>query len=66
MNVREREIKIKRVSSRKRSRGSLKSSLTPAKKRGGGTCLQQCPQTWRLSSDMAHTQDAEVGCCSKC
>ncbi|XP_049909775.1 helicase POLQ-like isoform X1 [Epinephelus moara] len=55
------ELKIKRVCPRKRSRVSLRTHLSPARKRGGGggTCLQQCPQPWRLSSIMADTQAAE-------
>lgn len=58
MNV---EIKVKRVSTRKRSREILRSHLTPAKKRGGGgPCLQQCPPNRRLSSIMADIKAVEV------
>ncbi|XP_070706677.1 helicase POLQ-like isoform X2 [Pempheris klunzingeri] len=52
MNAGKQEIKVKRVSCRKRSRDSLRSHLTPAKKRGG-TCPQQCPKAWRCSSIMS-------------
>ncbi|XP_071402496.1 helicase POLQ-like isoform X2 [Centroberyx affinis] len=44
MNAEKQEIKVRRVSSRKRSRDSLKSHLTPAKKRGS-TSLGQCPDS---------------------
>ncbi|XP_070780569.1 helicase POLQ-like [Enoplosus armatus] len=65
MNAGKQEIKVKRVSSRKRSRDSLKTHLTPVPKRGGGggggggTCLQQCPKTRRLGSIMADVPAAE-------
>ncbi|XP_022623138.1 helicase POLQ-like isoform X1 [Seriola dumerili] len=60
MNAGKQEIQIKRVSSKKRSRVSLQTHLTPArKKRGGGTCLQQCPRNRKLSSIMAQIQPAE-------
>lgn len=59
MNAGEQEINVKRVYSRKRSGGGLRSHLTPARKRGGGTCLQPCPKTWRLSSIMADTRAVE-------
>ena len=68
MNAERTEIKVRRVSSRKRSRESLKTHLTPAGKRGGGggrggggdSWLQQCPKHWSLSSIMADVQAAEV------
>ncbi|XP_059214014.1 helicase POLQ-like [Centropristis striata] len=55
------ELKIKRVSWRKRSRESLKTELSPAGKRaaGAGSCPPRCPGTWRLSGGMAHSQPAE-------
>ncbi|XP_018545257.1 helicase POLQ-like isoform X1 [Lates calcarifer] len=60
MNAGTQGIRIRRVSSRKRSRDSLQTHLTPARKRGGGdTCLQQCPRNRRLSSIMAQIQPAE-------
>uniref|UniRef100_UPI0037E783D0 helicase POLQ-like isoform X2 n=1 Tax=Semicossyphus pulcher TaxID=241346 RepID=UPI0037E783D0 len=59
MNAGNSELKVKRVSSRKRSRDSLKTHLTPTRKRGGGPCLQQCPTDWRLSSIMADEQAVE-------
>ncbi|XP_041666589.1 helicase POLQ-like isoform X2 [Cheilinus undulatus] len=43
MNAGRLELKVKRVCSRKRSRESLRTHLTPARKKGGGPCLQQCP-----------------------
>ncbi|XP_070844895.1 helicase POLQ-like [Chaetodon trifascialis] len=55
MNSGKQELNIKRVSSRKRSR----SQLTPAKKTGGDTCLQQCPKNPKLSSIMADGRAAE-------
>ena len=64
MNAERTEIKVRRVSSRKRSRESLKTHLTPARKRGGGgggdSRSQQCPQHGSLSSIMADIQAAEV------
>nr|XP_020492625.1 helicase POLQ-like [Labrus bergylta] len=59
MNAGRLGLKVKRVSSRKRSRDSLKTHLTPARKRGGGPCPQQCPPACRLSSIMADEQAAE-------
>ncbi|XP_044029517.1 helicase POLQ-like isoform X2 [Siniperca chuatsi] len=59
MNAGKQEIKVKRVSSRKRPRDGLKTHLTPAQKRGGGTCPQPCPTAWRLGSIMADVQAAE-------
>ncbi|XP_067430326.1 helicase POLQ-like isoform X2 [Thunnus thynnus] len=58
MNAAKREIKVKRVSSRKRSRDILKTHLTPARKRGGGGG-EQCPRNWRLSSIMADIKAVE-------
>uniref|UniRef100_A0A668AVY1 Helicase, POLQ like n=1 Tax=Myripristis murdjan TaxID=586833 RepID=A0A668AVY1_9TELE len=49
------EIKVRRVSTRKRTRDSLRSLLTPARKRGS-TSLRQCSdsiQTWVISTAMA-------------
>ncbi|KAM6975145.1 helicase POLQ-like isoform 2-T2 [Tautogolabrus adspersus] len=59
MNAGRLGVKVKRVSSRKRSRDSLKTHLTPARKRGGGPCPQPCPPACRLSSIMADEQAAE-------
>nr|XP_046232063.1 helicase POLQ-like isoform X2 [Scatophagus argus] len=59
MNAGTQGLQVKRVHSRKRSRDSLKSHLTPAKKRGGDTCSQPCPQNRRPSSIMADGQAAE-------
>ncbi|XP_067430309.1 helicase POLQ-like [Thunnus thynnus] len=60
MNAAKREIKVKRVSSRKRSRDILKTHLTPARKRGGGGGgEEQCPRNWRLSSIMADIKAVE-------
>ncbi|KAM7368580.1 hypothetical protein PAMP_012906 [Pampus punctatissimus] len=63
MNAAKREIKIKRVSTRKRSRDSLKTHLTPARKRagalGGAEGGEQCPRNWRSSSVMADINAAE-------
>ncbi|XP_044189088.1 helicase POLQ-like [Thunnus albacares] len=61
MNAAKREIKVKRVSSRKRSRNILKTHLTPARKRGGGGGGggEQCPRNWRLSSIMADIKAVE-------
>lgn len=39
MNAEKQEIKVKRVSTRKRTRDSLKTNLTPAKKKG--TCTEK-------------------------
>lgn len=63
MNAATTEIRVKRVSSRKRSRDSLRSHLTPAKKSGGSSCSQQCPKTSRLCSIMADVNAVEVCCC---
>ncbi|XP_026152749.1 helicase POLQ-like isoform X2 [Mastacembelus armatus] len=52
-------IRIRRVWSRKRPRDFLKTHLTPAKKRGGASCLQQGRRDRRLSSIMAELQAAE-------
>ncbi|KAK2818515.1 hypothetical protein Q5P01_024076 [Channa striata] len=59
MNAGNQGITIKRVYARKRSRDILRSQLTPAKKRGGGPRLQQCPPARRLGSIMADIKDAE-------
>ncbi|XP_060917485.1 helicase POLQ-like isoform X1 [Labrus mixtus] len=59
MNAGRLGLKVKRVSSRKRSRDSLKTHLTPVRKRGGGPCPQQCPPACRLSGIMADEQAAE-------
>lgn len=62
MNAERQEVRVKRVSSRKRSLDNVKSLLTPAKKRGGGACLQLCSQNLRVSSIMADGQAAGVCC----
>ncbi|XP_035523658.1 helicase POLQ-like [Morone saxatilis] len=50
MHAGSRDFKVKRVSSRKRSRVSLKSHLTPVRKRGGGGGGGGgCPINWRFS-----------------
>ncbi|XP_053195867.1 helicase POLQ-like isoform X2 [Scomber japonicus] len=64
MNEARREIKVKRVSSRKRSRDSWKTQLTPARKRGGGGGgggggEELCPRNWKLSSIMADIKAVE-------
>uniref|UniRef100_A0A8C2XUX9 Helicase, POLQ like n=1 Tax=Cyclopterus lumpus TaxID=8103 RepID=A0A8C2XUX9_CYCLU len=48
----EQDVQIKRVSSRKRSRGSPKTHLTPAGERGGATGHRPRPNTCSLSSIM--------------
>ncbi|XP_068561463.1 helicase POLQ-like isoform X3 [Cebidichthys violaceus] len=54
-----RDLQIKRVSSRKRSREEPRTHLTPVRKRGGATCPQKC-KDWRLSSVMAeYCSDSE-------
>lgn len=61
MNAGKQELKIKRVSSRKRSRDSpLKSHRTPVKKKGTGTYLKECSKNWRLDSIMADVKATEV------
>uniref|UniRef100_A0A668AHL5 Helicase POLQ-like n=1 Tax=Myripristis murdjan TaxID=586833 RepID=A0A668AHL5_9TELE len=62
MNAEKQEIKVRRVSTRKRTRDSLRSLLTPARKRGS-TSLRQCSdsiQTWVISTAMADVKAAEV------
>ncbi|XP_062290649.1 helicase POLQ-like [Scomber scombrus] len=60
MNEARTEIKVKRVSSRKRSRDSWKTHLTPARKRGGGGGGEElCPRNWKLSSIMADIKAVE-------
>ncbi|KAG7499012.1 helicase POLQ-like isoform X1 [Solea senegalensis] len=62
-----RELKIRRVSCKKRPRDGPPTHLTPARKRRGGegagggadSCSQRCPTNRRLSSVMAQTQPAE-------
>lgn len=63
-------VQVKRVSTRKRSRDSLRSLLTPARKRGGpgpqqgpggGPGPQQGPQKRSFSSIMADIKAVEVG-----
>ncbi|XP_029920604.1 helicase POLQ-like isoform X2 [Myripristis murdjan] len=61
MNAEKQEIKVRRVSTRKRTRDSLRSLLTPARKRGS-TSLRQCSdsiQTWVISTAMADVKAAE-------
>ncbi|TNM92030.1 hypothetical protein fugu_019042 [Takifugu bimaculatus] len=59
MNAGKQEIKVKRVSSRKRARESLlKRLLTPAKK-GEGACLEECSKNWRIGSIMADVKATE-------
>uniref|UniRef100_A0A668A760 Helicase, POLQ like n=1 Tax=Myripristis murdjan TaxID=586833 RepID=A0A668A760_9TELE len=63
MNAEKQEIKVRRVSTRKRTRDSLRSLLTPARKRGS-TSLRQCSdsiQTWVISTAMA---DVKAQYCS--
>uniref|UniRef100_A0A674PQR1 Helicase, POLQ like n=1 Tax=Takifugu rubripes TaxID=31033 RepID=A0A674PQR1_TAKRU len=60
MNAGKQEIKVKRVSSRKRTRESLlKRLLTPAKK-GEGVCLEECSKNWRIGSIMADVKATEI------
>ncbi|CAK6983025.1 helicase POLQ-like, partial [Scomber scombrus] len=59
MNEARTEIKVKRVSSRKRSRDSWKTHLIPARKRGGGGGEELCPRNWKLSSIMADIKAVE-------
>ncbi|XP_040914250.1 helicase POLQ-like isoform X2 [Toxotes jaculatrix] len=60
MNAGKQELKIRRVSSRKRSRDSLQTHLTPARETGGGSCSLQCSKSRRLSSIMAqYCSDSE-------
>lgn len=60
MNVGKQEIKVKRVSTRKRTRESLlKRHLTPTKK-GEGACLEECSKNWRVGSIMADVKATEV------
>ncbi|XP_030005836.1 helicase POLQ-like isoform X2 [Sphaeramia orbicularis] len=54
MNAAKQEIKVKRVSSRKRSRDRFKSDLTPAKKKGG-MCLLKYPPNDLYGTTMADT-----------
>ncbi|XP_029920605.1 helicase POLQ-like isoform X3 [Myripristis murdjan] len=64
MNAEKQEIKVRRVSTRKRTRDSLRSLLTPARKRGS-TSLRQCSdsiQTWVISTAMADVKAAEQYC----
>ncbi|XP_063744846.1 helicase POLQ-like isoform X2 [Eleginops maclovinus] len=55
-----RDIRIKRVSSRKRSRESSQIHLTPERKRGP----EKCPQSCRISSIMAEQQEQAAEFCS--
>ncbi|CAJ1069888.1 hypothetical protein NFI96_018502%2C partial [Xyrichtys novacula] len=59
MNTGRLELKVKRISSRKRSRNSLKTHLTPASKRGEGPCPQECFPDCRDSRTMAEGQAVE-------
>ncbi|KAM4635116.1 helicase POLQ-like isoform 2-T2 [Polymixia lowei] len=63
MNAETREIKVKRISSRKRSRDSRKSHLTPAKKRGGAP-LGQCPDSKEEVFISAMTDENTTEYCS--
>lgn len=64
MNAGKQEIKVKRVSSRKRSRDSqLKSHRTPVKKKGKATYFRECSKNSRLDSIMADIKATEVWCC---
>nr|XP_019967805.1 PREDICTED: helicase POLQ-like isoform X2 [Paralichthys olivaceus] len=69
MNCGDSDIKIKRVSGRKRSRDGAQSHLTPARKRGGGggrggggPCSQTCSTDRTVHSIMA--EPAELQFCS--
>lgn len=59
MNAENQEIKVKRVSSRKRSRDYFKSHLTPAQKRET-THNEQYPQNRVVTTTMADVKAAEV------
>lgn len=60
MNVGKQEIKVKRFSTRKRTRESLlKRHLTPTKK-GEDACLEECSKNWRVGSIMADVKATEV------
>lgn len=64
MSSESREIKVKRVSSRKRARDNLNSHLTPAKKRGS-TPGGQCPLATGedpFTRTMTDIKDIEVCC----
>lgn len=64
MNAGKQEIKIKRVSSRKRTRDSpLKSHRTPVKKKGKGIYFKECSKTSGLDRIMADLKATEVWCC---
>uniref|UniRef100_A0A3B4X2A8 Helicase ATP-binding domain-containing protein n=1 Tax=Seriola lalandi dorsalis TaxID=1841481 RepID=A0A3B4X2A8_SERLL len=67
MNAGKQEIQIKRVSSKKRSRVSLQTHLTPArKKRGGGTCLQQLISKPMISAQVSASTDPRTCSCIRC
>lgn len=60
MNAGKQEIKVKRVSSRKRTRDSLlKRHLTPVKK-GEGACFKECSKKRRTGSIMADVKATQV------
>lgn len=59
MNAGKQEIKVKRVSSRKRTRDSLlKRHLTPVK--GEGDCFKECSKNQRIGSIMADGKATQV------
>lgn len=62
MNAEKQEIKVRRVPTRKRTRDSFRSPLTPATKRGS-TSLRQCPDSTEnrvISTAMADVKATEV------
>uniref|UniRef100_A0A3P8UF66 Helicase, POLQ like n=1 Tax=Cynoglossus semilaevis TaxID=244447 RepID=A0A3P8UF66_CYNSE len=61
MNAAPQELKVRRVSSRKRPRDEQPTRLTPDLKRTGGRrkSLQQCPTNRKLNYVMAQDQPAE-------